>query len=150
MAISGQLTTRRNQRKTQHQSNMHTKRLRIHSRTMHKQNCISISWNALANLANGDCSIFDNLRVRNCHPIKFLKGKIRPIKFERFFTRKHVCVLTLCTGVKIQNFGESKIMKSLTYGFKLWKYRYLNVLFYMYLNLFSKSIRYIFTDEKIR
>ena len=108
LAIAGQLTTARTQRKTQHWPSIHTKRLRMHSRAIHKQKCISISWNALANLANGDCSIFDKSRVRNCHPIKFLKSKIRPIRFERCFTHKHVCVLTLCTGVKIQNFGESK------------------------------------------
>ena len=43
LKITGQLKRARTQKKTQHEQNIHTKRLRMHSRVIHNQKCISIS-----------------------------------------------------------------------------------------------------------
>ena len=107
---------------------------------------------ALANLANGACSIFDKLRVRNCQSIKFLlflKKKIRPIRFEIVSTRKHGCVETLYRNAIIQVIPESKILEILIKGLKKWIFRYSNIITYMCLNFIFKNIRYILLTAKI-
>ena len=80
--------------------------------------------------------------------------KNRPIRFEMFFTRRQSVDMDVCRHcIEVLEFKtcfrESKIIKSLTYGLKKWKYRYryLNIIIYVP-EIFSKNIRYIFTEAK--